>query len=725
MILKIFDKEENYICNLTNLIAATHEEEVNGKDILKFSIMGDNEKAKHVEKKGRVVYKDRLGLWKEFIIVGITEPHENDGLTMEVYCESSFYELFGDYIDDKRPQNVKASIALGVALEPTRWEIGRVDDLGINSTNFYHTSSKEAVQKVAEVWQGEIRTRITISGNKITHRYVDLLQRRGNDLGKRYEYSKDLISITKTVLNDDVITALYGYGKGEHIEETDGYGRRIDFGDIVWSKAKGDPIDKPKGQKWIGDSNIKEIWGRNNSNGTKAHVFGKVEFDDIEDEEELLQATWEEYKNRSQIQVSYEGKVADFKELEGLEHEGVELGDTVVVIDREFNPELRIKARVISYEEDLLNPANDEIVLGSFMDDITSSTLENKKFIDNFRGKQGVWDRSNVINDNGSINAQYLENLIEEMNEKLNSQGGYVYLSEDGKGITTYDKPIDQNPTKAIQLLGGAFRIANGKKPNGEFNWRTFGDGDGFVADLIVAGILRGGNVEFDLTNGTLNIGNKLIFDGENLTIDFSGTPIEADITDLQGDMDNVQKTADELRVGVDDYKSGKLSGVTYKFDGKSFNIGGANGDIVEHSNQKSKYRHSDGSYTEISSKGLERYDSGTGHSYHYMTKVIKFAIGGTNGPSENKWIPLGPEFNNKKWAVALSISDSMVASSAQAAIQRIVLTQGHDSNNKPIKPRFRNKQWEYPVMGYKTNYNPKNDSRKHGKIAGIMIVTA
>lgn len=522
MHLKIFDKNEKYICNLTNLITAEHEEELNGKDILTFSIDINNQNADKLEKKGRVVYKDRLGNWKEFIIEEIEETHDIENGLIEVYCESSFYETFGDYIDDKKPRNASATLALGIALEPTRWEVGRVDNLGINSCNFYHMSAKEAVHKVAQLWEGEIRTRVIVSGNRITRRYVDLLQTRGYNLGKRYEYSKDLTSIIRTVKSDYVITALYGYGKGEHIEETDGYGRRIDFADVVWSKSKGDPIDKPKGQKWIGTNENRIMWGRNDPSGIKAHVFDKVEFDDIEDPEELLRATWEEYKIRCQPLVTYEGKVIDLKEIEGKSHEGVGLGDTVAVIDKEFNPELRIKSRIVSHRQDLLDPANDEVVLGNFMDDITTSTLENKEHIDNFRGKQGVWDRSSVINNDGTINAQYLENLVKEMNERLNSQGGYVYLSEDGQGLTTYNRPIDQNPTMAIQLLGGAFRIANRRKPNGEFDWRTFGDGDGFIADMIVAGVLQGGKVRFDLTNGTLFIGDSLddyvlLFDGQDL----------------------------------------------------------------------------------------------------------------------------------------------------------------------------------------------------------------
>ena len=45
--------------------------------------------------------------------------------------------------------------------------------------------------------------------------------------------TKDIEEIKKIIHRDDVITALYGYGKGEEIEETGGYGRRITFGSEI------------------------------------------------------------------------------------------------------------------------------------------------------------------------------------------------------------------------------------------------------------------------------------------------------------------------------------------------------------------------------------------------------------------------------------------------------------------------------------------------------------
>ena len=232
----LFDRNERYIGNLKNVLSARHPEELNGENVLELTTLDE------VEKHQRILYKDEYGNWHEFIVRGVEEERAEEGIIRKVFAEHSFYETWGDYVEDKRPYNVPANIALENALGTTRWEVGQIDDLGINSTNFYHISAKEAVQKVAETWQGELRYRIEVSGNRITGRYVDLLASRGQDLGKRFTYTKDLISITKTVHRDDVITALYGYGKGEEIvdeegQPTGGYGRRIDFADINNGKA--------------------------------------------------------------------------------------------------------------------------------------------------------------------------------------------------------------------------------------------------------------------------------------------------------------------------------------------------------------------------------------------------------------------------------------------------------------------------------------------------------
>ena len=38
-----------------------------------------------------------------------------------------------------------------------------------------------------------------------------------------------------------------------------------------------------------------------------------------------------------------------------------------------------------------------------------------------------MWDRSKIIDRDGTINAQFLNDLVAEMNRRMNAQGGYVY----------------------------------------------------------------------------------------------------------------------------------------------------------------------------------------------------------------------------------------------------------------------------------------------------------
>lgn len=638
----LFNKEEKLIGTLKNILEAKHTEEINGEDTLGLITLDQN-----IQKGYKVTYKDKYGNWQEFIVNEIEESHAEVGIEKNLFCESSFYETLGDYIEDERLYNVTANVGLQVALEPTRWEVGIVDDLGIASINFNHVSSKEAVQKVVEAWEGEIRTRVIVSGNKITHRYVDLLAQRGQNLGKRFTYTKDLEFITKTVHKEDVITALYGYGKGEEVGE--GYSRRMDFSEINNNKA------------YVENNEARLIWGRPNGNGAKAHVFGKVEFDDCKDPEELLELTKKRLEEVSYPLVTYEVKIIDLG--------GAELGDSVAVIDKEFTPELRLKARAVRIVRDLLEEENNDIILSNFLPNISDFLNKQQKYIDNFRDRAGVWDRAQVINQDGTINAQFLNDLVDELNTRMNSQGGYVFISEEGGGLITYDKPNPEEATMAIQLLGGAFRIAGSKKSNGEFDFRTFGDGKGFIADAFVGGLLKGGKVHFDLTNGTLLIGNS-----------------------------------------PNDY-SLYWNGSTLSLNGGNFVLGGKNGDTATHTNQYSRYNHSDGSYTRISSAGMERYVSGSGKTYHHLIHMVGFVV----GSSSVRWIDLPSEFRGKKFTVYVAFADSLQAPGVNWNLHRVVVTGHPDYVNDYTRARV-------PLVGYKLCVHKDSRNLEMSNVQGLLI---
>lgn len=518
-----YNQNEEPLGGLKNVLKAIHTEELNGQNVLDIELVDPDLLKGH-----RLLYRDKSAKWHEFIVKEVETYRQTAGARQRVFCEASIYELWGDYIHDKRPYNVTATAALMDALEPTRWEVGIVDDLGIGSTNFYHISAKQAIDLILQEWKGELRTRIMVDSSGVVHRYVDILARRGTDSGKRISYRKDLESITRTVYRDEVITALYGYGKGELIDETGGYGRRISFAEI------NDDVG------FVENDEARLAWGRNDPTAPdgKAHVFGVVNFDQCEDPEELLTLTQNRLAELSEPVISYDANV--------LELGGVNLGDSVRVIDEEFSPALRLEARVIKIVRNLLEENDVKIRLGNYLPDITDRMTETDTYINDMRGKAGIWDRANAFNQDGTLSATYLDGLVAALNSQMNARGGYVYISDEGDGIITYDKPLDQDPTMAIQILGGAFRIANEKLPNGNWDWRSFGDGNGFLADEFIGGILRGGKVKFNLSDGTLLIGDSttnysLYWDGSKLNI--KGSIILSDGTDLETALDEIETT--------------------------------------------------------------------------------------------------------------------------------------------------------------------------------------
>ena len=75
------------------------------------------------------------------------------------------------------------------------------------------------------------------------------------------------------------------------------------------------------------------------------------------------------------------------------------------------------------------------------------------------------------------------EQLIDMINEEVNTTGGWVY-EEPGKGIFVYNSRPEY-ATKCVKIGGGIVAVANSKYSNGNWYFKTAMTGDGMVADRI------------------------------------------------------------------------------------------------------------------------------------------------------------------------------------------------------------------------------------------------
>lgn len=512
----LLNKDEE-ITNKLTLISAVHTEVINAENTLTFECV------EVVQKMDRVIYRDDLNKYHEFVIQDVVESRDSN----IVYAEHSAYEMHGDFVEDKRPTGT-ARTHLEAILGKARWKLGNIEGTPSLFGTYYNQSVYKSINDMCALFNVYREFEIVVKNGIITDRLIHIKKEVGFDDGKRFVYSKDLQGVSRNVLMGDVITALYGFGKGEEIG--DGYGRRINFSTL-------EKVDSPIGQKYVTDEPARLEWGRNSPEG-KQHVFTSYEFDDIEDVEELYEATKAKLQELKVPRINYSADVI----LLADKHENVGIGDTVAIIDNDFRGrELRLKGKVFKIERDLIDGTKSVVELGNYIDDLSDANTKLNKFVNNFRDKTGIWDRSNAFDENGALDSSLIKNILEGWNNQMNGTSGFVYGNE-GEGLITYDRAIDDNPTMAIQIVGGGWRIANSKLENGEWDWRTLGTGDGIYGDQIIADTITVNQLQSD-------VGSNLDISSNN-AINQIVTQIDETTGLLQEEISSqVQQTADSFNV--------------------------------------------------------------------------------------------------------------------------------------------------------------------------------
>lgn len=387
--LFIFDNKDNLLTVTKNYIEAPFKEDVKKPISLTIVFPVDDEDAEYLVGGNQVAFRDLKGNFRLFTI---RETDDTDETTTEkiVECLPNFQELSDVIVEEYRPQNQTAEYVLGLILEKSRWKVGNVADLGEFSTSFYYEDAFSSLKKLVDIWGGEIVDRVEIDGNKIAGRYIDIVYQKGENKGKRFEVGKDIQSIQRTVLYYPK-TALYGQGASLQTEGG-GHSRKVTFRDVMWFEDEGDPTEKPIGQRWVGDEEARLKHGvYDPDTGEMEHRFGTFEDNDEESPEELLRKTWLAVQDEKEPKTQYEMTIATFYGISDYEHEQVFLGDTGVARDLTIKPNIVVQSRVLSWEYDLANPNQGDLVIGNILD-LDPDNSDVDWVVDKVKDDSGNWD---------------------------------------------------------------------------------------------------------------------------------------------------------------------------------------------------------------------------------------------------------------------------------------------------------------------------------------------
>lgn len=302
----------------------------------------------------------------------IAQKISNQTLTL-IGVQSGIEELRKSVVLDKRPNNSFARPVIDDLLAGTNWQARFVSETSQRSTNFYYISTFEALKKVCQVWNLEMQFFVEMNGNKIGARYIDFKQRIGEATGKRVVYGHNALQILQEVERTNLFTALIGRGKGEEVSAPTnegghaGYGRRVTFEDIVWEKAKGAPVDKPRGQKYVELPEMTKKYGIKNADGTMRAKIGFVVFQEEEDANALIRRTYEQLVNAARPQLTLKTSTVYLK--------NARIGDTIRVV--RHDKKLDYDTRIFDITFNRLNNESSDVKLGDRISESNDAKIQN------------------------------------------------------------------------------------------------------------------------------------------------------------------------------------------------------------------------------------------------------------------------------------------------------------------------------------------------------------
>lgn len=378
------------------------------------------------------------------------------GLTVK--ARHIYFDLIRHNILDKRAVDCNGQKALEIILSDTKFK-AHSNISTINTAYFVKTNSIEAINgdkdnTFIKRWGGEI-----IADNFDV--YVN--DRVGGDYGVKAKYSRNMLDINLSENTDNIITRAYpqaydGIMLPEKYIDSPLIGKYpiifedyIDMSDLKLKSEEDNGDDEGFETKEELYNAMRERMAEiyKNDNIDKPKLSGNVDI-------AILENT-EEYK--------------DFKNLVNIG-----IGDTITIDHKELA--IDISTRCVALEWDILTEKYNSITLGELFTDY----FDNQDI-----ARENL---NNILNPNGSVKGESLQGIINAFATKFKAQRDVA--EKQHVRAMLFEDLNPESPTYGAMCIGSmGFEIASKRTPDGKnWAWSTFGSGQGFVANHIVAGVL-------------------------------------------------------------------------------------------------------------------------------------------------------------------------------------------------------------------------------------------
>lgn len=285
------------------------------------------------------------------------EINDEAGTCMISGTDAAIAELESSVVTYLPMQNTTAAKAITACLQGTGWSIGKqTGDGDINIESAYFATRWTAIKNAAAAGGVRVVPYYEFGGNRITAKKVDVLDKTPVFSGLIYTRRRGAQNI-HIIREGAPYGRVYPVGKIVGSEEPP---EQVTIADAVWSRAKGDPADKPAGQLYI------ELPG----------AISKAEYV-FEDKKEsdpakLMQKGFDDLQSRQKPKATGTANISEMERMPGYEHMRAEMW-TLAVIRAETGES--VETTIINVERYYVHAELTKITVGD--EDANEMALEN------------------------------------------------------------------------------------------------------------------------------------------------------------------------------------------------------------------------------------------------------------------------------------------------------------------------------------------------------------
>lgn len=268
---------------------------------------------------------------------------EQDNDSKKIYCEDAGLDLLGETVWPLIGDGPKTLIEyFEASTYDSGWEIGINEIPTTNKrtikTEGFETATKR-LRRLAKAFDAEMDFSYEFVHGKIHRKLVNFYKRIGKDNKVRLEYGTNISKITKKESIENLATALRGYGDGVSL-----VGYKYD-----------------DGRYWVSEDTLHDLqegerWTRHASAARDGGYITATYESTAKTQQALFNETLKQLKKRAYPEVTYE------IDIDYLPEE-LSIGDSVTIIDNEYQPALQLEARVSKIRTQLSDRHNGKITI--------------------------------------------------------------------------------------------------------------------------------------------------------------------------------------------------------------------------------------------------------------------------------------------------------------------------------------------------------------------------